>query len=112
MTDSVGKLGMRKRPVNENSYTTPPPVNFSYIMPVFRRLVKELRAGQGALEARELERRQHLFHGEGEGYHYDHRRKVYLFLKVLLLEGSCQYKRREPHDLNGLWPWRPLKLRY
>ncbi len=34
---------------------------------------------------------------------------VEIILKVMLLEGSWE----EPHDLNGLWPWRlwPLKLR-
>ena len=43
-----------ERSVNENSNTTPPPVNFGDIMTVFRRAVKEVRAGQGALEAGEL----------------------------------------------------------
>merc|ERR1719195_1245961 len=42
------------RSVNENSNSSPPPVNFSDIMTVFRRAVKEVRAGQGALEAGEL----------------------------------------------------------
>merc|ERR1719346_731295 len=39
---------------NDNSNSSPPPVNFSDIMTVFRRAVKEVRAGQGALEAGEL----------------------------------------------------------
>ena len=43
-----------ERSVNENSNTSPPPVNFGDIMTVFRRAVKEVRAGQGALEAGEL----------------------------------------------------------
>jgi len=43
-----------ERSVNDNSNSSPPPVNFSDIMTVFRRAVKEVRAGQGALEAGEL----------------------------------------------------------
>ena len=43
-----------ERSVNENSNSATPAVNFSDIMTVFRRAVKEVRAGQGALEAGEL----------------------------------------------------------
>ena len=43
-----------ERSVNDNSNSSPPPVNFSDIMTVFRRAVKEVRAGQGALAAGEL----------------------------------------------------------
>ena len=41
-------------PVNENmGQTSPPPVSFGDIMTVFRRAVREVRAGQVALEAGE-----------------------------------------------------------
>ena len=39
---------------NDNSNSSPPPVNFADIMTVFRRAVKEVMAGQMALEAGEL----------------------------------------------------------
>lgn len=39
---------------NDNSNSSPPPVNFTDIMTVFRRAVKEVTAGQMALEAGEL----------------------------------------------------------
>ena len=39
---------------NDNSNSSPPPVNFTDIMTVFRRAVKEVTAGQTALEAGEL----------------------------------------------------------
>merc|ERR1719203_1826012 len=39
---------------NDNSNSSPPPVNFTDIMTVFRRAVKEVMAGQTALEAGEL----------------------------------------------------------
>merc|ERR1719511_402005 len=39
---------------NDNSNSSPPPVNFADIMTVFRRAVKEAMAGQMALEAGEL----------------------------------------------------------
>merc|ERR1712110_1318636 len=39
---------------NDNSNSSPPPVNFTDIMTVFRRAVKEVIAGQVALEAGEL----------------------------------------------------------
>jgi len=43
-----------ERSVNDNSNSSPPAVNFGDIMTVFRRAVKEVKAGQGALEAGEL----------------------------------------------------------
>merc|ERR1712018_750272 len=39
-----------ERSVNDNSNSSPPAVNFGDIMTVFRRAVKEVKAGQGALE--------------------------------------------------------------
>merc|ERR1719277_639688 len=50
----LANLEREERSVNENSNTTPPAVNFGDIMTVFRRAVKEVKAGQGALEAGEL----------------------------------------------------------
>ena len=43
-----------ERSGNDNSNSSPPPVNFTDIMTVFRRAVKEVMAGQVALEAGEL----------------------------------------------------------
>ena len=43
-----------ERSVSDNSNSSPPAVNFGDIMTVFRRAVKEVKAGQGALEAGEL----------------------------------------------------------
>merc|ERR1712172_253057 len=71
---------------NDNSNSSPPPVNFTDIMTVFRRAVREVKAGQTALEAGE---------GRGGDSTYFNRTIVILLHLVCLLTKLIPHLEKE-----------------
>ena len=84
-------------PVNENmGQTSPPPVSFGDIMTVFRRAVREVRAGQVALEAGEA---------RGGDTTYFNRTIVILLHLVCLLTKLIPHLEKDKVRHSKGWGW-------
>lgn len=76
---------------NDNSNSSPPPVNFTDIMTVFRRAVKEVMAGQMALEAGELR--------GGDSTYFNRTIVILLHLVCLLTKLIPHLEKNKVHDV-------------
>merc|ERR1712226_492761 len=76
---------------NDNSNSSPPPVNFTDIMTVFRRAVKEVTAGQMALEAGELR--------GGDSTYFNRTIVILLHLVCLLTKLIPHLEKNKVHDV-------------
>jgi len=76
---------------NDNSNSSPPPVNFTDIMTVFRRAVKEVMAGQVALEAGELR--------GGDSTYFNRTIVILLHLVCLLTKLIPHLEKQKVHDV-------------
>jgi len=76
---------------NDNSNSSPPPVNFADIMTVFRRAVKEVMAGQMALEAGELR--------GGDSTYFNRTIVILLHLVCLLTKLIPHLEKNKVHDV-------------